>query len=265
VSAERSFELRTADGVRLHALLAAPPAPYAVLVLCHGLTTSCDEHGAFPALRDLALDAGIAVARYDARGHGSSAGSNEQLRLAGLRQDVEQVLEMVDEQLGEELPIVPLGLSFGGAAAVHAASIHRCAGLALWYAVLDYQWNYGPDSPAPFTARMRAAHDPSSDPPWSAMPVLGTDWHFPAELMAELPEDRTFQEIAALTVPVLAYHGSRDTFVDATPIRRLAAERPNVSLRIAHGAGHGFLLWRRWILRRTVAFAVRCARPATAA
>lgn len=263
-AADRSYEPRTADSIRLNARLAVPSSPLAALVLCHGLTTDCDEHGAFTALRDLALRARLAVARFDFRGHGSSGGTNEHLRLAGLRKnDVDAVLALIDEQLGPELPIVPVGLSFGGAPAVHAAATRSpCAGLVLWYAVVDYDWNYGLDSPTPFTAQMRAAANPDRDPAWSAMPVLGTDWFFPTALMSEISDDQTAKTLAALTVPVLAYHGSRDTFVDPTPIRHLATRQPNIKLRIARGAGHGFLLWRPWILRRTVAFAAAAARSA---
>jgi pimeloyl-ACP methyl ester carboxylesterase len=260
---ERSFELVASDGIRIHALLAAPAKPTAVLLLCHGLTTNCDEHGTFVALRDRALRSGLAVARFDFRGHGASGGSNEGLRLAGLRADVEAVLALIDAEIGAEVPIVPVGLSFGGGAAIHAAAVRKpCTALALWYPVIDYEWNYGPGSTVPFTARMHAARDARVDPAWSAMPLLGTDWHFPAALLDEIREDRTSETLSSLTVPVRAYHGSRDTFVDSTPIRRLAATHPNIDLRIAYGAGHGFLLWRPWVVRATNAFALLAGRAA---
>jgi pimeloyl-ACP methyl ester carboxylesterase len=257
---ERAHELYTSDGLRLRALVSTPSRPpAAALVLIHGLTTNCDEHGAFPALRDRALRGGLAVVRYDGRAHGSSEGSNENLRLAGVRADVHAVAELVDHEFGPEIPVIPLGVSFGGAAAVHlAASRTPCAGLALWYAVIDYAWNYAEDSPVKFTQDMRAARAPDA-PAWSAWPVADTGYHIPAGLMDEVGADRTPQTLRALEVPVLAYHGGRDTLVDVEPLRRIAAERPNVELRIAHGAGHGFLLWRPWVIRRTVDWAVSVA------
>ncbi|MEA2160074.1 MAG: uncharacterized protein QOD66_2454 [Solirubrobacteraceae bacterium] len=258
--AERAHSLTTSDGVVLQARLAAPTHPSGVLVLCHGLSTDCDEHGAFPALRDLALRSGLAVVRFDFRAHGQSSGANADLRLAGLRRDVDAVSELIDDQLGGELPVVPVGVSFGGAAAVHLADTRpSCAGLVLWYAVIDYGRNFGPDSSVAFTAQMRAAVS-EADPEWSAMPVLGTRYHLPAGLIEELANDPTPARLSALPLPVLAYYGSRDPLVDVEPVQRLAAERDDVELRIAHGASHGFVLWRPWVLRQTVRWAARAVR-----
>jgi pimeloyl-ACP methyl ester carboxylesterase len=143
---------------------------------------------------------------------------------------------------------------------VHAASVRSpCAGLVLWYAVTDYYASYRVDSTVPFTRRMRAAADPGSDPPWAEMPVLGTNWYFPKAMLVETTDDNTPDRLRRLPVPVLAYYGSRDTFVDVTQLRRVAAQRSDVELRIAHGAGHGFLLWRPWVIRQTVAWAAQVA------
>jgi pimeloyl-ACP methyl ester carboxylesterase len=257
---ERQVSLRTADGVKLHALLATVPNPIAVLILCHGLTTNCNEHGAFPALRDLALSAGMAVARFDFRGHGASGGTNENLTLAGERDDVDTVMAWVQAELGEQLPVISLGVSFGGAAAVHVVAGREAgAGVALWYAVVDYERNFGPASSAPMTQLMRASRG-KGGPAWSGMPVVGTAYHLPTALLAEMAGDPTRDRLAALSVPVLGYYGSRDPFIDIAPIRELAASRRNIDLRIAYGAGHGFFTWRPWVLRRTVSWAAEVAR-----
>jgi pimeloyl-ACP methyl ester carboxylesterase len=256
---EREEMLAAGDGIELRALLAPVADPAAVMLLCHGMTTDSSEHGAFEAVRDRALRSGLAVARYDARAHGRSGGTNEQMRLSLIRSDADTVMAWVDAQLGTDVPVIPLGVSFGGAAATHiAATRDRCAGLAFWYAVVDYYWNYGPDTSVAFTHQMRAAHS-DADPPWSAMPVLGTGYHFPTAILDELPSDPTRDRVGSLAVPVLSYHGSRDPFVDPEPLRRLAAERPNIDFRTAWGAGHGYLLWRPWVIRQTVAWAARAA------
>lgn len=260
-TAEQGCSITAADGVELQAWLAVPArAPDAVLILCHGLTTDADEHGAFPALRDRAVAGGLAVARFDFRGHGRSGGSNQMIRLDGLRADVDAVISLVDAELGEEIPVIPVGLSFGAAPAIHTAATRpSCAGLALWYPVTDYEANYGPRSTVPFTETMRAARDPRRDPEWSAMPVVGSSYHIPSGLLAEMPDDPTPQTLAGLQLPVLAYCGSRDSFIDLEPLRRLQPTHPNIDLRIAYGAGHGFRFWRPWVIHQTVAWAVRIA------
>jgi pimeloyl-ACP methyl ester carboxylesterase len=101
------------------------------------------------------------------------------------------VLEVIDDQLGSRLPKIPVGLSFGGAAAVHAAATRAStAGLVLWYAVVDYEWNYGARSSVPFTRQMRAASR-AGLPRWSAMPIPATSYHFPSGMLAEFESDET--------------------------------------------------------------------------
>lgn len=253
--------LTAADGVQVYALLAVPPDPSAVLLLCHGLTTNRREHGAFDLLSDRAVRAGMAVARFDLRAHGRSGATNEQLTLAGVRRDVEAVLAWLGTELDPAIPTIPVGVSFGGGPAVHAATLgtRPCAGLVLWYAVVDYLYEYGPDSPVRFTRMMRDARS-AGDPPWAAMPVVGTSYYLPAALIAELPSDPTRELLERVTVPVLSYHGTRDWLVDVDPLRRIAAARPNFELRTAWLAGHGFLAWRPWVVHQTVAWAARSVR-----
>jgi pimeloyl-ACP methyl ester carboxylesterase len=260
--AERAHTLTASDGVRLHALVARTDRPIGVMVLCHGLSTDAREHGAFPVLRDQALRAGLAVVRFDFRAHGQSGGENEQLSIAGLRIDGDAVADFVQSEFGTALPIVPLGVSFGATAAVHlAATRPQCAALALWYPVIDYAWNFGTDSPVPFTHQMLAAAS-SDDPSWSAMPVLGTSYYLPKTLVQEAATDPTPRTLNELSLPVLAYHGSRDKLVRVEPLRRIAAGRPNIELHMAYGAAHGFILWRPYVLRQTARWAARCARGA---
>ena len=259
-SAERSHRITAADGIQLQSYVASPRDPRGVMLLCHGLTTDASEHGSFIALRDRALRAGLAVTRFDFRAHGRSGGTNEQLRLAGLRLDVEAALQLIDRELPAGLPIIPLGVSFGGAPATHAAAISdRATGLVLWYAVIDYDWNFGARSPAEATRLFRAAANPDRDPSWAAMPVINTNYHFPKDLLAEMKTDSTVDQLRGLAIPVLGYYGSRDKFVDVAPLRALAREKRDIDVRIAWGAGHGYLLWRPWVVGQTVAWAARAA------
>jgi pimeloyl-ACP methyl ester carboxylesterase len=224
------------------------------------MTMDLDEGGTFTRMRERALAAGMSVARFDFRAHGRSGGTVERLRLAGMRADADAVLDLVEDEYGPDIPVIPVGLSFGGAAAVHAASRPTAAGLVLWYPVVDYHWNYGRGSVVPFTRTMRAAAG-SDDPEWSEMPVIA-GYHLSRELIEEIRDDTTAQSLASLGRPVLAYHGSRDSIVDRAPLRRIAERHEHVELRLVPGAGHGFFIWRPWLIRRTVAWAARTARAA---
>jgi hypothetical protein len=258
--AERSLTIPSSDGISLHVRLASPQRPRGAMLLCHGLTTDRDEHGQFSAVRDVALAHGLAVGRFDFRAHGESTGSNEALTLAGLRADADAVADRAQEHWGEALPLIAMGVSFGAGPAVHLAATRAAAGgLALWYPVVDYAWNFGPESPVPLTQQMRAQAS-ADDPAWSAMPLVGTRYYFPHALVDEFARDHTAATLRGLELPVLAYQGSRDKLVDLAPLRRIASEREGIEIRVVPGAGHGFLLWRRWIVRQTVRWAAQRLR-----
>lgn len=204
------------------------------------------------------------MARFDFRAHGKSGGSNEHLRIQGLRDDADAVADFAQAELGEELPLVALGVSFGGAPAVHlAATRPQAVGLVLWYAVIDYNWNFGVDARVDGTVMMRRATDPS-DPSWSEFPVLGTPYHLPRALLREARADPTPRTLHELNLPLLNYQGSRDSLVDPTPLRAIAAGHTGWTLRTAHGAGHGFIVWRPLVIWHTVRWSLRLARRAHA-
>jgi pimeloyl-ACP methyl ester carboxylesterase len=92
------------------------------------------------------------------------------------------------------------------------------------------------------------------------MPLVGTRYYFPHALVDEFARDHTATTLRGLELPVLAYQGSRDKLVDLAPLRRIASEREGIEIRVVPGAGHGFLLWRRWIVRQTVRWAAQRLR-----
>ena len=252
---EQTARVTTIDGVSIETSLATPPRPRSVLLLCHGLTTDRNENGAFPRIRDRALRAGLAVARFDFRAHGASTGTNRDLRLHGLRNDADAVADFTEQQLGPSLPMVVLGVSFGSAAAIHLASTRRaCRALAMWYPVLDYALNYGTGSTVPYTQLMRASAT-DEDPSWAEMPVVGTNYYFPKALVHEaVTGDVLSKALAELQMPVLIVHGCRDRYVSIEPARHLARVNANVNLDELPGVNHGFRFTRPWVVRRTVAW-----------
>lgn len=259
---EQHHALNVAGDTKLQVWTASPSRARilrAILLLCHGFSTDANEHGAFPMIRDRAMAHGMAVVRFDFRAHGLSGGNNKDIRLATMRADVEAVIRHLDERFGSIAPIIPVGLSFGGGAAVHAAAVRPpCLGLVLWYPVIDYEWNFGRSSKLPFTQQMRDSKS-ARDPHWSEMPVLGTTMHFPVELVSEFRHDTTLSTLSQLRVPVLIYHGARDRMVDPSPVRRLSECKANIELRLVPGAGHGFRLWQPWVAYRTVSWCARIA------
>jgi fermentation-respiration switch protein FrsA (DUF1100 family) len=122
--AYRDVELRTKDGVRLHAWFVPRERARAALLFCHGNAGNIADR-----LDSLQLfhEMGLAVLIFDYRGYGRSAGRPGE---TGLYRDARAAWDHLVEQ--EEFPaerIVVFGRSLGGAVAVQLASLVRPAGL----------------------------------------------------------------------------------------------------------------------------------------
>jgi pimeloyl-ACP methyl ester carboxylesterase len=217
-------------------------ADAAVVVLIHG---SLDRSSAFARVQRHLHDA--TVVRYDRRGYGRS------LAVGPCRAFDDQVADLLEVLDGR--PAVLAGHSLGGVVALAAAHQHP----ALVRAVVAYE------APMPWsdwwpgtTAGSQATADPSDaaasaerfmrrmvgDERWEALPER-TRAQRRAEGPALLGELRAIRpppapyDAAAITVPVVAAHGSRSQPHHQASARALAADAPDGELQVVEGAGHG--------------------------
>jgi fermentation-respiration switch protein FrsA (DUF1100 family) len=117
--------ITTADGVRLHAWYAPPPAEGPILLWSHGNGGNIGGRG--EVLLALA-DAGLGVLAYDYRGYGKSAGRPSE---AGVHRDA---LAAYDDLRTLGVPperLIAFGESLGGAVSIRLATERPCAGVAV--------------------------------------------------------------------------------------------------------------------------------------
>ena len=104
---------------RLAGLLHTPPAggPFATIVACHGLLSS-KESRKYAQLARMAVDAGLALVRFDFRAVGGSTGGAEALTLSGRLQDLRAVLGFLKSCPAVDATRIGLmGSSLGGVVA----------------------------------------------------------------------------------------------------------------------------------------------------
>jgi fermentation-respiration switch protein FrsA (DUF1100 family) len=117
--------ITTADGVRLHAWLAAVPGAVATLVWSHG--NGGNIGGRADVLLALAAH-GVSVLAYDYRGYGKSAGRPSE---DGVYRDAEAAYDSVRAGGVAAERIVCFGESLGGAVSIYLAGTRPCAGVAV--------------------------------------------------------------------------------------------------------------------------------------
>jgi alpha/beta superfamily hydrolase len=115
--------IRSTDGLALVGALDAPAEPNAVLIFCHPHPQMGGTMNAplLIAVRDVLLEAGWGVLRFNFRGIGGSDGDSG----IGIEEtkDAEGALEFASERF-PGLPLAIAGWSFGGAVAVKVAAAH---------------------------------------------------------------------------------------------------------------------------------------------
>lgn len=113
---ERTGEIRSAGGVRLHYRVWTPDRPRAALLVAHGL----GEHsGRYASLAAKLTRRGIAVFALDFRGHGWSGGQRGHARrFADLLADLDALRREAAGSLPAGLPLLLLGHSLGGLVAI---------------------------------------------------------------------------------------------------------------------------------------------------
>ena len=180
-------------------------------VIAHGLFSSMESQK-LTRLAGFLADAGFAVLQFDHTGCGQSPGDISQTSLTTRRDEYLSAAKYM-AMTYPELPLMYLGSSMGGSAAVLAADIKAPACLAVWSTPCDFEELY---------IRLR------SQPDRPNLPALERDI---------LRHD--FISILARTSRILFVHGGQDQTVPQTQAReghRLAREPKD--LLILEGADH---------------------------
>jgi uncharacterized protein len=214
VAAEQHVRFDSLDGIELHGTLtAAPAAGDRGLVLVHGGGVTRDEAGFFTRLAAGAADRGTTTLRFDFRGHGESAGRQEDLTLAAVRNDIRAAIAVVRREIGAGAPTSLLGASFsGGNCAAYAAErpsdVDR---LVLINPLLNYKKRFIDDKPY--------WHDDQLDAEQvDELTINGFIPHSPTfklgrPLLNEVIHFNHLAVLAAVKPPTLILHGTEDTFI----------------------------------------------------
>ena len=194
----------SSDSVRLHGWLIPASSPNHLLLFCHGNAGNISHR-----LDNVRLlhNRGISVFIFDYRGYGRSQG---RISEKGFYLDSEAAYEVAREWAEKHrAKLVVFGRSLGGIAATHLASTKHCDGLIL-------------ESTFTNMGAMARAHYP--------LPF--------AETLLKHRLDAVGQ-IVQVRVPILFFHGDKDSIVPIELGRKLFEAAPNPKeFVVIPGAGH---------------------------
>lgn len=238
---EHEVTFTSLDGIELRGTL-TPAVGTAghVVVLVHGGGVTRHEGGFFTRLAAGLASGGAAVLRFDYRGHGESAGRQEDLTLAAVRNDIRAAIALLRDRVDATVPAHLLGASFSGGncvtfAAERPSDVDR---LVLINPLLNYKKRFIDDKPewhddrldpspaAELTANGYLVHSPTFK---LGRPLLNEVFHFDHEAA-----------VAAVEAPTLVLHGSEDTFIPVQSSRdAIGLFTAPATLVEVEGAQHG--------------------------
>lgn len=212
-------------------------APRASLVFLHG--GGSHRHSTFfgaLAFYRAMVDAGVSVAAIDLRNHGLSGDDGQGLQFG--RTELHDAIAALDwaRERAPDIPLYLMGISMGGATAIHAAHAGAAAdGLILLDPLLDTRDTFIRGGVAQ-TGLPAALFAPAA---WSAMRFFG------------LPggADTALERAATLSLPILLLQDPQDPVTRRAFADELAQRNPRVTLWLAPPieADHPDLAWKgRW-------------------
>ncbi|MFF4407677.1 alpha/beta hydrolase [Streptomyces sp. NPDC001262] len=216
---ETEVEITGLDGLRLVGTYESVADPKTCAVLVHGGGVTREEGGFFKRLSAGLAAAGVAVLRFDLRGHGESEGRQEDLTLAAVANDIRSATEFAVERSGaESVHLVGASFSGGVTAMAAAAQPEGVCGLVLFNPLFDYKHRFIDQKPywkadrlQPDEAKQLVTHGFLRHSPTFKLgrPLLNEVFHvLPGEYLARVRQ-RT-----------LVVHGTKDTFIPVESSRR---------------------------------------------
>ncbi len=113
-------DLITSDNFKIHIYEVDIEQPKGIIIMLSGITGPSVTH--FYGQAKLVSEIGFASILIDARGHGKSDGNKVTIGIEDVK-DVQAVVNYINlQEKYQDLPIVIMGLSMGGATAINAAS-----------------------------------------------------------------------------------------------------------------------------------------------
>ncbi|MGH3952223.1 MAG: alpha/beta hydrolase, partial [Pseudonocardiaceae bacterium] len=212
-------------------------ASRATVILVHGITVDRDEGGMFVRLADHLAAAGHTAIRFSFRGHGNSGGSTTGATIAGEILDLQAVIDHARSMNAG--PLVIVAASFGAVpTALTLPYVPDLAALVLWSPVLDLRRTFT-EPELPWGKDNFGAEQQQALRREGSLLVDG-EWKLGRVLFDEMRLYDPQSPLLTSSVPTLAVHGDRDTYVPYDVTKAVAAQRPGTELHTVAGSGHGF-------------------------
>jgi hypothetical protein len=237
---EEKVYFTTSDGLTLCGILSKPQNETdKCIILCHGIAVDKEEDGIFTNLVKELVDTGFNVFRFDFRGHGESEGKSVDMTIMGEVKDLEAAINFLKKKGYTDFSL--LGASFaGGAVSIFSGDSQagKVKALVLWNALSDYSSKIKPVTEWGRKYWGKPAFERVEK--FGFTEIGSRKFKIGKGLIDEIKRFKPWSALAKTEIPKLFVHGDRDTYIPVEDSVKYASEINNSSLKIIHGAEHGF-------------------------
>ena len=180
------------------------------IILCHGITVDKEEGGIFTKLAQELAKVGLAVFRFDFRGHGESEGNSVDMTIIEEEKDLESVVIFLKNLGYTSFGI--LGASFAGGVVSLFISKHQTIvkALVLWNAIIDYHDLLKPK--LPWSKKYFGKEQMRRLEEQEFIKIGSSQFRIGKSLFKELRKLKPWKELQKVKVPILFVHGDKDTY-----------------------------------------------------
>jgi hypothetical protein len=216
-----------------------PENCHAIVILCHGITVDATEVGMFLELREILHAQGFGVIRFDYRCHGISSGAPEEFTLKGEQEDLETIISFAENTWDKQIAILGSSFACSSVIANTMGSDEIPAKIILWNPVVNYEKTFL-ESSTEWAASILATRDAESLPNWAYASIPNTKYYLTKKMVEEIRVDKTHEFLESSTIPILIFHGTKDTYVPFDVIEQIAHRNENIQLIVLPDEEHGF-------------------------
>lgn len=236
-------EFRSLDGTRLCGTLVRPPVETGrTAVLVHGAGVTREEGGFFSRLAVGLADVGFTSLRFDFRAHGESEGTQAELTLCGVANDIRAAVEHAAAETGVG-QVALIGASFGGGlSAMFAANYPgHVSRLVLFNPLINYKRRFVDEKPY-------WVDDYINDEAGRKLAANGALGHSTSFALSRAVLNEVFYlrpdlAVEKIGTPTLIMHGTKDTFIPVESSREYITRIPAPARLVEiEGAQHGFAI-----------------------
>ena len=236
---EEKVYFKSSDNLTLCGILTFPEQKTdKCIILCHGITVDKEEDGIFTDLARKLAAVGIAVFRFDFRGHGESNGNSVDMTVKGETEDIESALKYLKSRQFNKFGLV--AASFSGGAASFFTPKHQdvVKALILWNSLIDYDSHINTTTPWSKKNWGQPAFNRAKK--YGFTKIGSRKFKAGRNLMHEIKSLKPWKELLDISVPILFVHGDKDTYVPYEDSVKYSKLVKNGSLVVIKGAEHGF-------------------------